>query len=426
MNGCLKKLLEESPSTQAACISLNKLIKWSENKKMNINSLTQNKNEKVFIQIGESTKHSQEDQVKKQSLSEIIKEQFILLTPVSKREISIFFRLLSVLISAGVPITTALESIEEEIKNQKLKFITNHLIKTIQKGGDFSDGVKKYASVFGESTLGVIQAAETSGHFSKIMARLAKETEESSALTSKIKGAMIYPVSILLILIASFVVIMTMVIPKLVTIFGDKEDLPMQTRILINISDVMINSGQHIALGVALVIFLFISWKNTISGRLQWENFTFSLPVIGTLRKKIILAKFTSSLASLVSAGVPIIKSLDLCSKSVGSEIYKRSLRKVKDKVSKGEKIGENLKKDKHLYPTILSGMISLGEKVAKVDEVSERISSFYEEEVKDLIKGLNSAIEPIVIVVIGVVIGFFVASIMQPIMNIANKVSGG
>jgi len=175
--------------------------------------------------------------------------------------------------------------------------------------------------------------------------------------------------------------------------------------------------------GVASFLFFFITWKET-SGKLQWEEILLKMPIIGNLKKKMTLSRLTSSISSLIRAGVPVVKSLEITSRSVGSEVYRRSIQRIKDNVSEGEKIGDNLAEESTLYPPIMSGMISVGEEVAQIDEVAKKVSEFYEEEVDNIVKGLTAAMEPIVIVVIGVVVALFVSAIMEPIMSIADKVA--
>jgi len=381
---------------------------------------------KTYMEIGSEQEIKQE--IKQEvplGFFEKLSLSFAKLSGVSPRDIAIFFRLISVLVNANVPILDALKHIKDELASDYLKAITIETIENIEKGGRFSDTIAKYEKVFGESVIGMVNASEESGNFAEIMSKVAKNTEKTSKLASKIKGAMMYPVIVIIILIGAFTIIMTKVVPELETVFKGADNLPIQTQMLIKISDFIVNYWFLVlggAFGIIALIYIFLQTKE---GQKLFDQVLLKMPVFGDLKQKIVLERFASVLSLLIKAGVPIIKTFDIVSRAVGSELYRRNIDTIKDEVSHGSPIFQSLKKSRNLYPGIFIGMIATGEEVSKLHEVSEKISEFYEEEIDTTVSSLTSAMEPLIIVVIGIAVGTLVWSIITPIMGIAEQVAG-
>ncbi|MCF7836506.1 type II secretion system F family protein [Candidatus Gracilibacteria bacterium] len=340
---------------------------------------------------------------------------------------AIVFLLLAVMINAGLSIVKALKILSKQSENPKLKMVLEDIAKKVEGGVRFSDGLKEYSEIFLESEIGMIEAGEASGQLNKTLVNLATETEKSSGLSKKIKSAMIYPAVVVTILIGAVFLVMTMVIPKLGELFsGAGAELPFATQLLVNTSNwfigdtlIMPNWLWLICIMVGGVI-LINWWKKTPTGKVSWDRFLLNLPIFGMLNKKAALASFSRQLALLSDSGVAIVCSLEITANAVGNEVYRLRLLEVKADVERGIAIHKSIEGDK-LFPDLVVSMIAVGEQTAQLGAVTQKIAVFYDEEVDTYVKNLSTIMEPVIIVVIGVMVGGLVAAIMQPIMELTD-----
>jgi len=383
------------------------------------------------IHIGRSEKQKDTAGEKdERNITDRINDWLIDHSGVPLKEKVIFFRLLSVMINAGLPIVKSLKILNTQTKNEKLKRILIDVAKKVEGGESFSSALKKYDNVFTDSEVGIIASGEASGQMNKVLNDLAEEAEKSNSLKSKIKSAMIYPVVVLAILVGVTVVVMTLVVPKLSEMFlGAGVNLPTSTKALINTSAWFTSEtfGMPNWLNFLLGIFGATSavkaWKNTKSGKFYWDKLMLNVPVFGTLNKKVALAAFTRQLATLSSSGISIIRALDIIADALDNAVYGRAIRKTKNRVEKGVSISETITGNK-LFPELVTSMLSVGEQTAQMGSVAKKISEFYDEEVDTFVKNLSTAMEPLIIVIVGTLVGGLVAAIMQPIMQIADVAS--
>lgn len=253
--------------------------------------------------------------------------------------------------------------------------------------------------------------------------QLAEQVEKVSGISKKLKGALMYPAVIILVMIAAIMVLMIMVVPKIVEMFGDKEKLPPLTQFLIAISDFFVGYWWLMII-CAVASFIAISfWKQTESGHYRFDKIMLHLPIMGKVIQKVILSKFSRVLSNLLSSGISIVESLRIVSDVVGNEVYRQRILLLREDIKKGIKIGESLEDDR-LFPEMLVQMIKVGEETAKLDTIILKIADFYDEEVDTTINSINKLLEPIIIVFMGAVVGFIAVGIMQPIMNLADVVS--
>ena len=357
----------------------------------------------------------------------------IMHSKVKAKEMAVFFRLLATMINAGLHIVKSLEILIEQIENPKLKKITEEILHRIEKGENFSKALADYPDLFTEAQTGMIYAGEQSGQLNKVLLQLADQIEKSASLSGKIKGAMIYPAVILVVLLAVGILVMVLVIPKITELFESAEvQLPFLTRVLIGMSDFLIGSTFGIPhwglviLGLVLFVALLNMWKKTDQGKLIWDKMMLKLPVFGKMNQKVALAKFCRGLSSMTTSGISIIKSLKIVSDTVGNEVYKRRIYLIAFDVKKGITIADNIQEDKKLFPAMVVSMIGVGEKTAQLDKVCAKVAEFYEDEVDSMVANLSKLMEPIIIVVIGTAAGLMVAAVMLPIMQIAEVASQG
>ncbi len=337
------------------------------------------------------------------------------------------FRLLATMINAGLSLVKALLILEEQAQNPKVKRVCEHLRHTVEGGQPLSVGMRKYPDVFEDAQIGMLHSGEVSGKLNNVLLDIADQMEASAKIKGKIKGAMMYPIAIIFVLVVVVGAVTVLVIPNLKDMFeqGGKE-LPKSTQALITISDFLTGSwlivpNWVLCIGLSFGFFVLLGkWKKTKNGKYYWDQFIFAMPVFGNLARKVVLARFCRSISTLLRSGITITKTLEITSEVVGSEVYRRRIVLISDDVSQGITVAENIKGQKKMWPIMLVSMIGVGEQTAQLDGVSEKLAEFYEDEVDNIVKNLSSLMEPIIILLIGGVVGFLVAAIMGPIMNMS------
>ncbi|MFH1375548.1 MAG: type II secretion system F family protein, partial [Patescibacteria group bacterium] len=346
---------------------------------------------------------------------------------VKAQDKAIAFRLLSVMINAGLSIVKSLRVLSEQVSNKKLGLILADTADRVEGGNSFSQALAEHGEVFTQAEIGIIAAGEASGQLNKTLTSLAIETEKSANLSRKIRSAMIYPGVVLTVLVGAVILLMTLVIPKLSELFvGSGVELPLSTRILVGTSNWFIASTLHIP-NWLLVTFILVGgvvflkfWKKSPTGKVAWDGLMLRLPLFGQLNQKAALASFARQLALLSSSGVAIVRAIEITANAVGNEVYRQRLLEVKEDVERGIPIHKIIEHDK-LFPDLVVSMILVGEQTAQLGSVSEKIAEFYDEEIEIFVKNLSTIMEPVIIVIIGTLVGGLVAAIMQPIMDITD-----
>ncbi len=371
----------------------------------------------------------------KENLSFIdrLNEWVVDMSPVSIKSKVIFYRLLSTMINAGVSLIKAMNILSNQFEDAKMKKVCSVILSRIEKGMSLSDALQEYPDVFSEAELGMISSGEVSGRLNAVLVDLADRVESGAKIAGKIKGAMIYPLVIIIILVAVVTTVMIMVIPKLKDTFekgGAK--LPATTQMLIDGSDFItgdtmgIPNGALIILGFVGIVMAIRFWKKTPEGLFYWDNIMLHVPVFGDMSRKLVLLQFCQSLSSLVSSGVSITKTLQITSQVVGNEVYRRRILLIGEDVKQGIPIADNIRENNTMFPIMLTSMIDIGEKTAQLSKVCLKVADFYQDELDTMVKTLSSLMEPIIIVLIGGVVGFIVTAIMAPIMQMSEVASNG
>lgn len=359
-----------------------------------------------------------------------INKKLALMSKLTLKDKVTFYRLFTTMINAGISITKALGILKGQVASPKLKVVLEDIENRIKSGASLSKGLEDFSDDFSEAEIGMIKAGEVSGKLNETLLNLADQAEKSDSITKKLKGAMIYPVAILLVLVVAMFAVMTYVIPQIKDMFDSfGADLPWITQSLIDFSDFMISTGgplelmnvYNILISMALSFFMFQSFKKTKTGRELWDSFILKIPVFGSLVQKVVIAKMSRGLSTLLSSGIPMVKGITICSSMVGNEKYKKRILRIAEDVKIGITIADNLKNDFEYFPPIVISMIGVGEQTANLDKVTMKIASFYEEEVDDLIKNLSSLLEPMIIVLVGITVGGLVVAIMLPILSLSD-----
>jgi type IV pilus assembly protein PilC len=330
-----------------------------------------------------------------------------------------FFRLMAIMINAGIPLIKSLDTIADQTVNHRLKSAVFEIARGIEKGGTLSDSMARYPHIFSDAQLGSVRSGEASGQLNKVLKQLAIEVEKSASITRKVKGAMIYPSFIILVMIAVVTAMMILVVPKIAEIFVQTgKELPALTKAVIATSRFMQHQWAWIFGGIAGIIFAFIGARRTLQGRVVTDWLLLHLPIFGSLVRKSILARFSRSLGNLLSSGVPIIQGLLINAKGLGNEIYKRRVTLASEDIARGIPLGESLR-DTPEFPAMIVQMIAVGEQTAQLDNIAMKIAEYYEDEVDTEVAGLSKVIEPVILLMVGVVVGGIVGAIMLPIIQL-------
>ena len=333
----------------------------------------------------------------------------------------LFTRQLSTMVAAGLPITDALRILELQARPAMAQ-VVSQILTDVEGGGSLSQSLEKRPKVFSKTYVSLVRAGESAGILDNILNRLADTMEKQKEFTGKVKSAMIYPMIVVIAMVAVSVIMMIFVIPQMTVMYQNfNAELPALTKGLMSVSAFFVNYWLLI-LGVIIGAFLFFkTWVKTTSGNLKFDQFLFRFPIIGKLRKFVILTEFSRTMGLLVSAGISIIDGLKITAEAVGSPIYREGLLGAARQVEKGLPLAVPLAQNPD-FPPILSQMVSVGEETGKVDEVLTKISRYFESESEQGVATLTAAIEPLIMIVLGIGVGVLVIAVVLPIYNLTGS----
>jgi len=344
-------------------------------------------------------------------------------TKIKIKDKATFFHLLSVMVNSGIPLIKSLNSLASQMeKVPRLQMIIEDISTNVSSGASLSEAFSMSADVFSEAEIGMTQAGEASGQLSSVLENLSVDLEKEHYIRSKVKSAMIYPTVVFLLLIAVVSAMMIFVIPQLKGLFESNAnaELPLITKIVVAISDFLINQKLLLGLSILGIILFFTIFKRTDIGKYLIDKIKISIPIFGELFIKSYLSHFTRSLSNLLSSGLSVVKTLEVTANSIGNEVYRKRLLISVEDVKQGIPIAESLS-ESPLFPPMLINMLEVGEATAQVDEIAAKIAKFYEEEVDTAVAGISKIIEPVILIVIGLSVGAVVAAIMLPIMRLTD-----
>ena len=335
---------------------------------------------------------------------------------VSLTEKLFFTRNLRVMVSAGLPLPRALQTLAKQAKKKKFKDAILNIRGEIVKGKSFSDCLTAYPDIFSELFQSMVRVGEESGTLEDTLRTLSRQIEREYDLKSKIKGAMIYPAVIICAMIGIGILMLVMVVPQLAQTFEELEiELPLTTQIVIGLGNFLAQKWYLAILIVFVLVSLFWRATKTKAGKEIIDKLTLKIPIIAPIIRKINTAYTTRTLSSLIAAVVPIIKSLEITSGTLGNIYYKSAITTVTEKVRKGEKIAQALEPYENIYPSIVIQMVAVGEETGETSSILAQLAEFFEEEVSNATKNLATVIEPVIMLIIGGAIGFFAVSMIQP-----------
>src|SRR5690348_986 len=346
---------------------------------------------------------------------------------VKSKELAIFTRQFSVMIDAGLPLVQCLEILAGQQENKTFQKILTGVRGSVEGGATLSSSMKQYEKVFDPLYHNMVEAGETGGILDTILQRLSSYIEKNVKLKRAVKSAMIYPVSVLGIAAGVIALLLWKVVPIFVTLFaGLGADLPLPTRIVIGLSNFVGSIW-----GLFILIFVIGAgvglnlWYKTPQGRLAIDATILKLPVLGMLMRKIAVARFTRTLGTLISSGVPILEGLDITARTSGNAVVERAISKTRKAVEAGRSLVDPLK-ETEVFPGMVTQMIAVGEQTGAMDAMLQKIADFYEEEVDAAVKDLLTALEPVMIVFLGLVVGGIVISMYLPLFSLIGKLATG
>lgn len=345
---------------------------------------------------------------------------------VSAKQITIFTRQLATLIGSGLPLVRALYVLERQEKGGVLKSTIRGLAEQVEGGSSFSEALAKYPKSFPSLYVNTVKAGETGGVLEVVLTRLAEFAEKSQKLEGRIKSAMIYPALVLTMALSVLGFLITFIVPRFLQIFKEMEvELPVMTKILLVVSD-FAKSRWYIGLGLifCLIVVFNLLYRMPVT-KLILDKAKLEIPVMGPLLRKIAIARFSRTLGTLLSSGVPILQSLIVSKDTTGNEAMARSIIVVHDGVREGETVAKPLLKA-GLFPAMAVNMISVGEETGALDQMLLKVADVYDEEVDVTVTGLMSLLEPFLIIGLGLVVGFIVVAMFLPLFQLVTALGGG
>ncbi len=345
---------------------------------------------------------------------------------VRKGELEIFTRQLATMLSSGIPMLEALEILADQAESPGFTFCLDRVVEDIRGGADLSKGMSSHKKVFSDIYVSMIRAGEVSGQIDTILTRLAEYLEAAAHLRSEIKSAMTYPVVSLFLVLGIACFLMMGIVPSFKPVFESLEvELPTLTVVIMDIAFFMRDNWYLIFGTMIAAFFVFRAWVHTEKGAYAWDMINLKAPVFGPLFKKVALSRFSRTFSTLIKSGVPILGAMEIVSQTSGNLVISRIVDQARDSVRQGETLAEPFSKST-IFPTMVTKMIGIGERSGSLDTLLEKIAEFYDQQVEAEVKGLTSLIEPIMIAVMGFVVGGIVLAVFLPIFKLQEKLSGG
>lgn len=345
---------------------------------------------------------------------------------VKVKDLVTFTRLFSTMIDAGLPLVQCLDILSGQQSNKFFADVLKDVKSSVEQGLTFNDALRRHPKVFDELFVNLVQAGEMGGILDAIMNRLSVHLEKNQKLQRQVKGAMVYPSIVVCIAVAVVFVMLVWVIPAFEGMFkdfgGGAENLPAPTRMMIWLSKSFISYLPFVAVVASAIAFGVTYVYRQPKGKLAFHRMYLKIPVIGPVMRKIAVARFTRTLGTLLSSGVPILDALDICARTAGNLIIENAIFYVRQKISEGKNMGEPLAEVK-VFPDMVVQMISVGEQTGALDQMLNKVADFYEEETDVAVAGLTSALEPIMMAGVGGIVGFVLLSMYMPIFSMAGNI---
>ena len=341
---------------------------------------------------------------------------------ITTNDVATFTRQFATMVAAGLPITESLLILKSQSKGSMGK-VVSQILADVEGGESMSKAFMKHPTVFSPTYIALVKSGEVGGVLDTVLVRLADSLEKQQEFKGKVKGALIYPAIIVSGMIIVAFIMMIFVIPRLTSLYDEfNAELPLPTRILIGVSNAVIKFWPITLALLATAVYSFQAYRKTKTGRLKTDQMIFKIPIVGPLSREVILTELTSTLSLMVGAGVSILEGLNITSEVVSNVVIGNALKDVSSQVEKGFPVSFAFAKHPDAFPFILSQMVAVGEETGKMEEVLNKVSRVFEVESDQKVKSLTAAVEPIVMVLLGLGVGFLVIAIILPIYNLTSQ----
>ncbi len=340
-------------------------------------------------------------------------------------ELTVFTQQLGSMLEAGLPMVSSLEALMEQTEDPVFRIIIRDVRNEVASGNPLSAATRRYPRAFNNLFVSMVEAGEASGALAPILKKVAEYFEATLALTKKVKSAMTYPIAVIGLAIILVNVLLIFVIPVFAEMFEDfGEELPAPTQMLIDFSNFMKSNIVFLILGGGVLVYIFKKFISTERGRRIRDQMVMKMPIVGKLRQKISLSRFCRTYAILSRSGVPILRSLEIVSSASGNTYVEAACKEISRSISQGGQVSDVLREDPY-FPPMMKHMVRAGEQTGNVDGMMLKVADFYDTEVDATVSGLTSLLEPIMIVIIGVIVGGIVMAMFLPIFELSNVVGG-
>jgi type IV pilus assembly protein PilC len=341
---------------------------------------------------------------------------------VNPSELTNFTRQLATMINAGLPITDALLILRSQSQS-KMQSTIAQILADVEEGQSLSAAMSKHPKIFSKSYIALVKSGEVSGVLDEVMTKLSDTLEKQQEFRGRVKGAMIYPIIIIIGMVAVALIMLIFVIPRMTSLYDQfGAELPITTKILVFISESMVNFWPILVVILAFALWGLKGYRATKAGRRKLDTWILSIPLIGELQKQVILTDLTRTISLMVGAGVSILESLHIATEISKNSVITEALEDIAVMVEKGFPLAMAFSKHQDVFPFILSQMVAVGEETGKMDEVMAKVSHVFEVESEQKIKALSAAIEPIILIILGIGVAFLVISVIMPIYNLTTK----
>jgi len=360
------------------------------------------------------------------SLNEVAEGKARSLIPfkgISISELAVTTRQFSTLITAGLPLEASLTALSEQTEDKRLGQALTQVKDRVSEGSSLANALGEHKDIFSDLYINIVSAGEASGTLDIVLMRLADFLEKQAALTSRVRSALIYPIFMFFIGGGVLFFTMTYVIPRIAKIFEESDSaLPLMTVILVNISGFLSNNILLMLVLMPVIVIAALRFKKTKTGRMFFDRLSLKLPVFGKITTMVIISRFTRTLGTLLASGIPLLDALQIGEAVMGNEVYGQALEEVRTNVREGASLAQPLK-DSGVFPPLVTRMIAVGEQTGEMEEMLVKVADIYDQQVETMVSTLTSLLEPVMIVIIGAVMGFIVFAVLLPIFNLTSTI---
>ena len=338
-------------------------------------------------------------------------------------ELAVTTRQFSTLISAGLPLEASLTALSEQTEDKRLGEVLTQVKERISEGSSLANALAEHQNIFSDLYINIVRAGEASGTLDIVLLRLADFLEKQAALTSRVRGALIYPIFMFVIGGGVLFFTMTYVIPRIAKIFEESDSaLPLMTVILVNVSGFLSSNILLMLILIPVIIFAAYRFNKTERGKMFFDRLSLRIPVFGKITSMVVIARFTRTLGTLLSSGIPLLDALKIGEAVMGNEVYGKTLEEVRTNVREGASLAQPLR-ESGVFPPLVTRMIAVGEQTGEMEEMLVKVADIYDQQVDTMVSTLTSLLEPVMIVIIGAVMGFIVFAVLLPIFNLTSTI---